>query len=53
MDAGASCASGLELNQPMPAELISRVVETQHPGWHVDDIVTHDAGWSTVNNLDR
>jgi len=52
MDAGASYAPGLELNQPMPAELVSTVVETRHPGWHVDDIVAHDAGWQDYTVTD-
>ena len=52
MDAGASYAPGLDLSQPMPAELVSTVVETRHPGWHVDDIVAHDAGWQDYTVTD-
>lgn len=45
MDTGSSYAPGVDLGQPMPAELVSTVIETRHPGWHIGEIVVHDAGW--------
>lgn len=45
MDAAASYAPNVELDQPMPAELVSAVQASRHPDWQAGDIVVHDAGW--------
>lgn len=52
MDAGESYAPGVDLGQPMPAELVSTVVETRHPGWRVGEIVVHDGGWQDYTATD-
>ncbi|TPM94469.1 NADP-dependent oxidoreductase [Mesorhizobium sp. B2-1-3A] len=52
MDPGPSYTPGIELGRPMPAELVSTVVETRHSDWQVGDVVVHDAGWQDYTITD-
>ena len=45
MDEGGSYSPGLRLSQPMPADLVSEVVESRNFGFKPGDIVQHFAGW--------
>lgn len=52
MDAGKSYTPGVDLGQPMPAELVSTVMETRNPSWQIGEIVVHDAGWQDYTVTD-
>jgi len=52
MDTGPSYTPRIDLGQPMPAELVSTVVETRHPEWQVGEVVVHDAGWQDYTVTD-
>lgn len=45
MDEGEGYAPGVALGESLPADLVSEVVESRHPGWAPGTVVVHGGEW--------